>query len=206
MEDMRMGRYGIFGSACDPITIGHLVTMEMVLDRRKLDGIILVPSSDKRRDKERKLTSNEHRLNMIDLAVADHDQIKVSTIEMDAAGWETYTYETMKKLKELHPDDELYFVMGADNLTNITSWHKGAELIKDNKFIVMGREGYDMAETIAKDSFLIKHEHHFDCLSKGVKIETSSTLIRSRIRDGLSVRYLVPQPALDYALEHKLYT
>ena len=78
-----MGRYGIFGSACDPITIGHFVTMEMVLDRRKLDGIILVPSSDKSRDKERKLTVNEHRLNMIDLAVADHDKIKVSTIEMN---------------------------------------------------------------------------------------------------------------------------
>ena len=59
---------------------------------------------------------------------------------------------------------------------------------------------------LPKIPFLIKHEHHFDCLSKGVKIETSSTLIRSRIRDGLSAWYLVPQPALDYALEHKLYT
>ncbi|KAA9023814.1 nicotinate-nucleotide adenylyltransferase [Niallia endozanthoxylica] len=200
-----MGRYGVFGSACDPITIGHLVTMEMVIDRRKLDGMILVPSSIKRRDKGRDLTSNEHRLNMARLATADNPKIQVNTIEMDAEGWETYTYETMKKLKQEFPNDELLFVMGADNLQDIVSWHKGHELIESNCFIVMGREGYDMADIIAKDSFLIKNEHRFDCLSKGVNIETSSTLIRSRIKDGLSVRYLVPQPALEYALKHRLY-
>jgi nicotinate-nucleotide adenylyltransferase len=94
-----MGRLGVFGSACDPITIGHLVTMDMVIDRRNLDGMILVPSSNKRRDKMRTLTSNEHRLNMINLAIADHDKIQVNTIEMNAEGWEIYTYETMKKLK-----------------------------------------------------------------------------------------------------------
>ena len=200
-----MGRYGVFGAACDPITIGHLVTMDIVMDRRKLDGMILVPSSDKRRDKKRALTSNEHRLNMINLAIADNDNIQVNTIEMEAVGWETYTYETMKKLEKEYPNDEIFFVMGADNLMNITKWHKGQELIENNQFIVMGREGYDMSDIIAKDSFLIKHEHHFDCLSKGVNIETSSTLIRSRMRDGLSVRYLVPQPALEYALHHGLY-
>lgn len=118
---------------------------------------------------------------------------------------EIYTYETMKKLKEQYPEDELFFVMGADNLTHITSWHKGKELIENNRFIVMGREGYDMSDIIAKDSFLIKNEHRFDCLSKGVNIETSSTLIRSRLRDGRSVRYLVPQPALEYAIQNRLY-
>lgn len=200
-----MGRFGIFGSACDPITIGHLVTMEMVIDRRGLDGIILVPSSDKRRDKERDLTPNEHRLNMIELAILDNEKIQVSTVEMDASGWETYTYETMNKLKEQYPNDELLFVMGADNLASITKWHKGRELIENNDFIVMGREGYDMAEIIARDSFLVKNEHRFDCLSKGFSIETSSTLIRSRIQDGLSVRYLVPQLALEYALKNNLY-
>lgn len=200
-----MAKYGIFGSACDPITIGHLVTMEIVIDRRNLDGMIIVPSSDKRRDKKRQLTSNEHRLNMLKLAIADHDKMQVNTIEMEAVGWETYTYETMIKLKKEYPNDELLFVMGADNLTYITQWHKGKELIENNQFIVMGREGYDMSDIIAKDSFLIKHEHRFDCLSKGVNIETSSTLIRSRMSDGLSVRYLVPQPALEYALEYELY-
>ncbi len=200
-----MGRFGVFGSACDPITIGHLVTMDMVIDRRNLDGMILVPSSNKRRDKMRTLTSNEHRLNMINLAIADHDKIQVNTIEMDAEGWEIYTYETMKKLKMEYPNDELFFVMGADNLTHITGWHNGKELIESNQFIVMGREGFDMSDIIAKDSFLIKNEHRFDCLSKGVNIETSSTLIRSRLRDGRSVRYLVPQPALEYAIEHHLY-
>ena len=200
-----MAKYGVFGSACDPITIGHLVTMDIVMDRRNLDGMILVPSSDQRRDKDRILTPNYHRLEMVKLAVADNDKIQVNTIEMDAVGWETYPFETMRQLKEQFPDDELYFVMGADNLVHITKWHKGRELIDSNRFIVMGREGFDMSDIIAKDSFLIKYEDHFDCLSKGVNIETSSTLIRSRIRDGLSVRYLVPQAALDYALQNKLY-
>nr|WP_295969757.1 nicotinate (nicotinamide) nucleotide adenylyltransferase [uncultured Bacillus sp.] len=200
-----MGKYGVFGSACDPITIGHMVTMDIALDRRNLDGIILVPSSDRRRDKDRRLTPDKHRLEMVKLAVAENERIQVNTIEMDAVGWETYSFETMKKLKEQYPYDELFFVLGADNLENLTKWHKGKELIATNRFIVMGREGYDMSDIIAKDSFLIKHEERFECLSKGVNIETSSTLIRSRIRDGLSVRYLVPQPALEYALQHGLY-
>lgn len=198
-----MARYGVFGSAFDPITVGHLVTMEMVRDRRHLDGIILVPSSDKRADKE--LTPNEHRLNMVNLTIEDNDKFQANEIEMNAPGWETYTYETMEELKKQYPEDELFFVMGADNLAEITNWHKGHQLIEHNQFIVMGREGYDMADIIARDSFLTRHEYRFDCLSKGVNIETSSTLIRSRMRDGLSVRYLVPQPALDYAIQHQLY-
>ena len=120
-----MGRFGVFGSACDPITIGHLVTMDMVIDRRNLDGMILVPSSNKRRDKTRTLTSNEHRLNMINLAIADHDKIQVNTIEMECRRLGNYTYETMKKLKMEYPNDELFFVMGADNLTHITGGTMG---------------------------------------------------------------------------------
>ncbi|QST00972.1 nicotinate (nicotinamide) nucleotide adenylyltransferase [Pontibacillus sp. ALD_SL1] len=202
---MERKRYGVFGSAFDPITIGHLVTMEMVRDRRGLDGIILIPSSDIRADKVQDLSPNEDRLSMIQLAIEDNPHFHVNDIELRAHAWETYTYNTMEKLKKEYPNDELFFVMGADNLANITTWHKGQELIENNKFIVMGREGYDMPEMIARNSFLTKHEHRFDCLSKGVNVETSSTLIRSRIENGMSVKYLVPELALQYALEKELY-
>ncbi|MBA4538785.1 nicotinate (nicotinamide) nucleotide adenylyltransferase [Bacillus aquiflavi] len=198
-------KIGVFGSAFDPITLGHMVTMEMISDRRGFDFILLLLSSDKRIDKSRQLTANFHRLNMVKLAIDGQRKFKIETVEMNAAGWETYTYYTMKKLAKKYPNDELYFLMGADNLANISSWKYGKELIESNRFVVMGREGYDMAEMIAQDSLLTKYEHHFDCLSKGVKVETSSSFIRSRLKDGLSVKYLVPEKALQYALAHGLY-
>ncbi|MGD7043025.1 nicotinate (nicotinamide) nucleotide adenylyltransferase [Jeotgalibacillus proteolyticus] len=199
-------KIGVFGSAFDPITLGHMVSMEMIADRRGFDKMLLIPSSDTRIDKGRQLTANHHRMKMVELAIEDNPKFVTDATEMEAAAWHSYTYFTMKTLKAKYPDDELYFVMGADNLPGLPTWEYGKELIESNRFVVMGREGFDMSDIIARDALLTKNEDRFDFLSKGVTVETSSAFIRSRILNGLSVRYLVPDKSLEYALENNLYS
>ncbi|KIL43271.1 nicotinate (nicotinamide) nucleotide adenylyltransferase [Jeotgalibacillus campisalis] len=199
-------KIGVFGSAFDPITLGHMVSMEMIADRRGFDKILLIPSSNTRVDKGRQLTANHHRMKMVELAIEDNPKFVADATEMEAAAWHSYTYFTMKALKEKFPEDDLYFVMGADNLPGLPNWEYGKELIENNKFVVVGREGYDMSDIIARDALLTKNEDKFDCLSKGVTVETSSSFIRSRILNDLSVRYLVPDQSLKYALENNLYS
>lgn len=201
-----MARYGIYGSAFDPVTYAHLWTAKTVATRRKLDKVFFVPSSDEREDKNRQLTSGTHRLAMLHLAVQDHPLFEVSDVEVKAEGWEQYTYYTMQHFKQQFPGDELFFIMGADNLASISSWTKGEELIKENKFIVMARQGFNMLEIIAKDPILRNYEMDtFDLLHKGLHMEISSTYIREEFSVGGDPEFLLPDACYRYCIEHNLY-
>ncbi|WP_326943010.1 nicotinate-nucleotide adenylyltransferase [Aneurinibacillus migulanus] len=203
---MNMARYGIYGSAFDPITYAHLWTAWTVAVRRNLDKVIFVPSSDYRGDKGRKLTAGKHRWNLLQLAVADNPKFEASDIELKAEAWEQYTHDTMEHFKRMYPHDEVFFIMGADNLANISSWSKGEELIRENKFIVMAREGYNMLEIIAKDPMLRNYElDHFDLLHKGLNMEISSSYIRDEFSVGGDPRYLMPDVCYEYAKKHNVY-
>ena len=199
-------RIGIYGSAFDPITYAHLWTAKTVANRRKLDKVIFVPSSNARGDKGRRLTDNEHRWNMLQLAIKNKPLFEADRVELDTLGCYHYTYYTMEYFKKKYPNDELFFIMGADNLESLSSWKFGEDLIKNNKFIVMARDNYNMLEIIAKDKMLRKYEmEHFDLLHKGLSMEISSSYIRDEISMGGDGEFLLPDVCMDYIKEHKLY-
>ena len=145
-----MARIGIYGSSFDPITNVHLWTASTVAHRCKLDKVIFLPCSNKRKDKTIK-TADTHRWNMLQLAIAKDDRFIADSYEMDQEGWNIYTYDTMKYFREKNPEDEVHFIMGADLLVDIGAglWKKGDALVAENKFIVMARHGIDMLSTIS---------------------------------------------------------
>lgn len=202
-----MARIGIYGSSFDPITNVHLWTASTVAHRCKLDKIIFLPCSNKRKDKTIK-TGNNHRWNMLQLAIAKDDRFIADSYEMNQEGWNIYTYDTMKYFREKLPEDEIHFIMGADLLVDIGAglWKKGDALVAENKFIVMARHGIDMLSTISRSPILRNNDDgRFHLIDKGLAMEISSTYIREEFAMGGEPRYLLPNACYDYIKEHHLY-
>ncbi|MBG9754384.1 nicotinate (nicotinamide) nucleotide adenylyltransferase [Lysinibacillus sphaericus] len=202
-----MARIGVYGSSFDPITNVHLWTASTVAHRCKLDKVIFLPCSNKRKDKTIK-TEDIHRWNMLHLAIAKDDRFVADSYEMDQEGWNIYTYDTMKYFREKNPEDEIHFIMGADLLVDIGAglWKKGDALVAENKFIVMARHGIDMLSTISRSPILRNNDDgRFHLIDKGLAMEISSTYIREEFAMGGEPRYLLSNACYDYIKEHHLY-
>ncbi|MFJ7371530.1 nicotinate-nucleotide adenylyltransferase [Lysinibacillus sp. NPDC098008] len=202
-----MARIGIYGSSFDPITNVHLWTASTVAHRCKLDQVIFLPCSSKRKDKTIK-TKDMHRWNMLQLAIAKDERFIADSYEMEQEGWNIYTYDTMKYFRVKHPNDEVHFIMGADLLADIGAglWKKGDALVAENKFIVMARHGIDMLSTISRSPILRNNDDgRFHLIDKGLAMEISSTYIREEFAMGGEPRYLLPDACYDYIKEHQLY-
>jgi nicotinate-nucleotide adenylyltransferase len=200
-------KIGVYGSSFDPITNVHLWTASTICHRKKLDKILFLPSAKERRDKSLQ-GGDEHRTEMVKLAIADDPRFELSTEEMNAPIGQQYTYYTMQRLKKQYPDDELYFVMGADILVDIGngSWVKGEKLVEEHQFIVMARDGIDMLKTISASPLLRNADDgRFHLVDKGLAMEISSTYIRQEFSRGGEPRYLLPESCYQYIMRHGLY-
>lgn len=201
-------RIGVYGSSFDPVTYAHLFLANTSAQRAKLSKVIFVPSSSKRPDKMLQ-TSDQHRLNMLGLAVAGNPLFEVSDRDIKAHPWEAYTVFTMRYFRNLYPGSDLYFVMGADLLVDIADgkWKHADELLGENKFIVMARNGIDMLKVIAKSGLLRKYDvpGKYTLIDKGFDMEISSSYLRDEIAMGGEPRYLLPDACYEYIVENRLY-
>lgn len=204
-----MAKIGIYGSSFDPVTNVHLWTASTVAHRCKLDQVIFLPCSNKRPDKKLNI-SDEHRWKLIELAIAGNDKFVADDYEMNQEAWEIATYLTLKHFKEKFPEDEIYFIMGADLLLDIGEgkWKNSRELIRENKFIVMARDGIDMLKAISRSPILRNADDGstFHLIDKGLAMEISSSYIRDELVLGGEPRYLVPESCYSYIKKHRLYT
>jgi nicotinate-nucleotide adenylyltransferase len=203
----KRAKVGIYGSSFDPITNVHLWTASTVAHRKRLDYIIFLPSSDKRRDKNL-ATGEEHRAAMVQLAINDNPKFLMDTYEFTAQPGKHYSYYTMEHFKTFLPEAELFFIMGADLLVDIADgkWMMDEQLIHSNQFIVMARENVDMLGTIAKSPLLRNYDDgRFQMLDKGIAMEISSTYIREEFSRSGEPRYLLPESCYNYIKEHQLY-
>ncbi len=203
-----MAKIGIYGSSFDPITNVHLWTASTVAHRCKLDKVIFLPCSSKRQDKVMNV-SDEHRWNMVLMAIEGNDKFIADDYEMNQLGWEIATYNTLNHFKQKYPDDEIYFIMGADLLLEIGDgkWKKAEALIRENKFIVMARDGINMLAAISKSPILRNADdgHTFHLIDKGLAMEISSSYIRDELKRGGEPRYLMPDRCYEYIKRNKLY-
>ena len=201
-------KIGIYGSSFDPITNVHLWTASTIAHRCQLDKVIFLPCSNKRKDKRMK-TEDTHRLNMVKMAIASNPKFEVDEYEMKQEAWNISTYDTLKHFKAAFPEDEIYFIMGADLLADIAEgkWGQADNLIKENKFIVMARDNIDMLKTISRSALLRNNdtEDTFRLVDKGLSMEISSTYIREEFAMGGEPRYLLPDACYAYIKEHNLY-
>ncbi|MBK5211982.1 MAG: nicotinate-nucleotide adenylyltransferase [Coriobacteriia bacterium] len=196
-----MTRIGIMGGTFDPIHIGHLVAAEEARIQFALDKVIFMPTG-RHAFKQDGTTPPEDRLFMTELATLSNPHFEVSRLEIDRPG-KTYTIDTIIEMRKLYPDAELYFITGTDAVFEILTWKDSARLADMVIFIAAMRPGYNLE---AAKVLHAQGEENFDIRYIEVPaLSVSSTELRKRIREGRSVRYLVPANVLSYIVRKDLY-
>lgn len=181
----------VFGGSFDPIHIGHIYAVVEAKIKMDFDKIIFIPAKQSPLKTSRP-TGDEHRINMLEIAVGQFDFMEVDTYEVNRESI-SYTYDTVKYLKDAFPDDSLYFLMGRDQYINFDKWYKKDDLLELMRFVVMDR--------IDDDSQI---EEPFIQLNQPV-VEVSSTSIRNRIKNAEPVRHQLDAGVFKYIKEHGLY-
>jgi nicotinate-nucleotide adenylyltransferase len=212
-------RIGLFGGTFNPIHLGHLRAAVEVRERFELDRLLLIPSSRPPHKVDHDLASAEDRLEMVRLAVEGVPSLEVSDVELARPG-RSYTIETLHYFQDKSgPEGEIYFIIGHDAFSDITTWKSYKELFSAAHFIVMTRPGSSMASLeefihtkvsagFQYDPAYNRYTHDRLCAICCVDIthlDISSTKIRDSIRKGRSVRFFVSDRVGDYIEKTGLY-
>jgi nicotinate-nucleotide adenylyltransferase len=187
------------GGTFDPIHHGHLVAASEVQAWFDLDEVVFVPTGEPWQKSERMVSPAEHRYLMTVIATASNPRFTVSRVDIDRGG-PTYTIDTLTDLRAAMPDAELFFITGADALTEIFTWRDAEELFALAHFVGCTRPGYDMAESsvdrIPRDRVTILEIP---------ALAISSSECRERRSKGEPVWYLVPDGVVQYITKYDLY-
>lgn len=192
---MYKGRIGILGGTFDPVHIGHLITAQHVLEKRKLDKIIFIPCYISPHKQDYKSSEPKHRLEMLKLALSPITHFEYSEIEISNEKV-SYTLETLLQLKKEY--EKIDLIIGHDNFVKFDAWYKPDEIIKYADLLVMKR----------KTDLTTKFDHNFG--EKAIFVETpiieiSSSGIRERIKLNKPIDYLVPAKVKEYIFRNHLY-
>jgi len=192
-------KLGLYGGTFDPIHTGHLILAESVRSQLALDRILFIPAAIPPHKKDSKITESAIRYEMIQLAIANNPHFEVSPIDIDRKGV-SYTVDTIKIIQEQMQlqREELFFIIGADNILGFPSWHKPAEILELCQIVVLPRPEIDLKNIhpMLKDKILVV---------KTPLIEISSSVIRQLIKQDRSIRYLVPEPVFHYLRRNQVY-
>ena len=196
-------RIGVFGGTFDPIHIGHLVSAEEVRVKLSLEHVVFVPAGLPPHKLDHVMSPVEQRLAMVELAIASNPHFAVSRVDIDRFG-PCYTVDTIELLRdEWGADVEIYFIMGSDSLLDILTWHNPRRLIRLCRLAVVSRPGYQV-DLDELDGLLPGVASRVQTLN-APELAISSTDIQRRVREGLSIKYQVPEAVEAYIYQHKLY-
>lgn len=193
-------RIGIFGGSFNPPHNMHKNIGKELLEKNYLDKVIYVPT-DIEYEYKNNLLPNEQRYDMLKLMIADEKRFSVSNHEFDNEI--KYTYETLDYFRNVYPNDEIYFICGADNLSYIDEWEKGEYILKNFKIIAITR-GTDSIEAILKK--YEEYSPHIE-VAKITPSDLSSTEIRKYIKEGkydLLDKFL-DKKVINYIIKENLY-
>jgi nicotinate-nucleotide adenylyltransferase len=189
-------KIGVMGGTFDPIHNGHLVAASEVAHRFGLDEVIFVPTGQPWQKSERAVSKAEDRYLMTVVATASNPRFSVSRVDIDRPG-PTYTADTLSDLHAEYPEAELYFITGADALSQILTWHRLEELFRLAHFVGVTRPGYTLDDDHLPDGSVT--------LVEVPAMAISSTDCRRRVQEGRPVWYLVPDGVVQYISKRKLY-
>jgi len=187
-------RIGILGGTFNPIHIGHLILAEEALCKLRLDKVIFVPTFIPPHKAVDQAIGAKDRFKMVQIALENNPNFEASKFEIEAKK-KSYSIDTLREFQARYgKDSQLFFITGSDSLKDLFSWKDVNDIFKISKFIVANRPGYPV-----------------DAVPKEVEtvvitpIEVSSEDIRRRLKEGRSIRYIVPDKVRQYIAKRKLY-
>jgi len=184
---------GLLGGSFDPVHHGHLIVGQVAREALGLEALRFVPARQQPFKSGRHGASAEHRAAMLALALAGAPGLAVELAELDRPG-PSYTVDTLRELREREPGREFTLLLGADAAAELDAWHRAREIPELARVIVFARPG-----SAVPASPLIAG------IIDVPAIDISATEIRRRVRDGLPIRYWVPDPVAGDISRHRLY-
>ena len=197
-------KLGILGGSFNPVHNGHLILAQVALETYELDRVLFIPCARPPHKDPGMLLPGRVRKEMLEAALEGDLRFETCSVELDRGGV-SYAVDTLTDLTDRYPDCELYFIIGDDTLIELHMWHRIYDLLPLCTFVTFAREcdGPIRPETLHLDApwpaRLLAN------VTLGRRFEVSSSDIRHRVAEGMSIRYLVPDAVDMYITEHHLY-
>ena len=202
---------GIFGGTFDPVHLGHLQTVDALIDELPFMQVRYILSA-RPPHREQPVVSIEHRFAMLKLALAGSEKKLADDLEIKRGG-ESYTVLTLEYLREQLSKQSLCLIVGADGINSFESWYRYDEIIQLANLVVMHRPGYEvevpesLQNDVVDDASQLQNNQFGKVLICPVpQIDISATEIRQRLADGEPVDDMLTKEVADYIRQHKLYS
>lgn len=200
---MKKKKLVILGGTFDPVHNGHIYSAQAVYEQLQPEKILFIPAFIAPHKVGQDCAPAADRYAMTVLATEAYPYFEVSDMELRRSGI-SYTLDTVRELGRLYPEHELYFLIGADTIPQLQTWHKIDELLQLVIFVAAKRPGYKQVldracvnlGDIAREKILLVDTPEY---------EVSSTEIRQKIKAGEKLQGLVPARVEEYIREHQLY-
>jgi len=186
-------RLGVFGGTFDPIHLGHLRAAENAREAMALDAVAFVPAG-RSPFKGEPISSSWDRYAMVALATACHRGFEPSERELAREG-PSFTVDTIRALRREQPEDEIFLIIGSDTVRDLPSWRDSAELFAQCSVVAVNRPGEPRPAALPAGVTWVD----------GPGLAVSATDVRRRVKEGRSVRFLVPDAVADYVAKRRLY-
>ncbi len=194
---------GILGGTFDPIHVGHLVVAEEARVKLGLSEVLFLPAGQPWLKVDRTVTPAIHRVDMVRLAIAGNPYFKLCTLEVERDG-PSYSIDTITALRSQLGAQSFFFILGSDSLAEFHLWKEPAKLVQMCRLVVVPRLGLSLTDLNSLETRIPGLVHNVTQLDAPI-MEVSSSEIRQRVAQGLSIRYLVPDKVGEYIVEQKLY-
>jgi nicotinate-nucleotide adenylyltransferase len=196
-------RIGVIGGTFDPIHYGHLAAAEEARVRVNLERVLFVVALMPPHKLDEEVTPVQHRLAMVRLGIASNPHFEISTVDMDRPG-PSYTVDTVSILQEQWGDDiELFFIMGLDSLAEMPTWHQPERLVQLCRLVAVTRPGVEV-DLPALETAIPGLSSRLEIIDMP-EVEISSSDLQRRLKEGLPIKYQVPEEVERYIREHRLY-
>ena len=196
-------RVGLFGGTFDPPHVGHLILASEAKSQLELTRVLWTVTPDPPHKQDQSITSLEHRLAMVKLAIQDEPSFELSDIELSRPG-PHYTVDTIKLLAQENPNAQIVPIIGGDSLNDLPTWHEPGELLYAAHWVgVMRRPGEETdLDALEQELPGISSKVHY---VEAPLLEIASREIRERAANGKPFRYYLPESVFEYIEQHHLY-
>jgi len=197
-------RLGVLGGTFDPVHYGHLVAAQEVGWSLRLDRVLFVPAARSPHKLTAEVSPVQHRVAMIEIAIADNPLFALSTVDVDRPG-PSYTVDTLAILKQAYGEDvELFFIVGMDALAELPSWREPERVLSLARLVGVTRPPFPTVDLGSLAARLPGSEGRIDLVAMpGLDISASD--LRLRVAQGRPIRYLLPPGVEAYIARHGLY-
>ena len=201
---MAVAKLGILGGMFNPPHLGHLVCAQEAHGQLGLDAVLFMPVAVPPHKEAAEDPGARHRLELCRLAVRGDERFAVSSLEIERGG-ASYTVDTLRELRERHPEDELIFIAGGDMAASLPTWREPERVLELAAFAVAERRGAVREDVVERWRALGTPAPREPVFLDMPRVDVSSSEVRRRVREGRPVRYLVPDAVAEYIEARGLY-